>query len=470
MREQPMLDLRRVSSGSTITGLAFALLLVALALAPRAEAFIYWTNGDSIGRADLDGTGVRSRFIPISTPGLSDLAIDVDYAYWATCKPDQETGAPCANGAIGRANLDGTGVDESLIGGIDPTGVAVDGEHIYWTWSECDAGCSTAELQTAAGGIGRANLDGTGVDESFIGGINPAGVGAISGYVAVDAEHIYWTGSFCEGVCNGQGTDQVAFAIGRANLDGTGVDRDFIITGRSPGDGVDGTDLALDAGHIYWSGRDFTACCGATIGRANLDGTGVEQHFIAGPCCLYAPLWRGIAVDSARVYWTQYGSRYTPTGSILRANLDGTGVEPTFIAPLGDESISPSAIAVDAPTVTKAEGKASAPKTQKQAGKTILVKVRIEGKERLTAKARGQIRVNTTYKLKPQTVDVARGDTKKLRLKPKKAKSKRILDALKRGEKARVKLKVKLTDQAGNTETEKLQVTLLKVQTRSKGR
>jgi virginiamycin B lyase len=440
-------------------------LICFLALASPAEAFIYWTNGDSIGRADLDGTGVRSRFIPISTHGLSDLALDADYAYWATCK----TGEPCTDGAIGRANLDGMGIDESLIGGIDPTGVAVDSEHIYWTWSECGAECSTAELQTAAGGIGRANLDGTGVDESFIDGINPAGVGAPSGYVAVDAERIYWTGSFCEGDCNGQGTDQIAFAVGRANLDGTGVDRDFIITGRSPGGGVAGTDLALDAGHIYWSGRDFTACCGATIGRANLDGTGVEQHFIAGPCCLYAPLWRGIAVDSARVYWTQYDSRDTPTGSILHANLDGTGVEPAFIAPLGDESISPSAIAVDAPTVTKAEGKASAAKTQTQ-GKAIVVKVRIEAKERLTAEARGQITFNATYKLKPKAVDVARSDTKKLRLKPRKAKSKRILHALKHGEKARAKLMVKLTDQAGNTKTEKLQVTLLKAQTRSNGR
>ena len=129
----------------------------------------------------------------------------------------------------------------------------------------------------------------------------------------------------------------------------------------------------------------------------------------------------------------------------------------------------PHGLAVDAPTVTKAEGKASAAKTQKQTGKTILVKLRIEAKERLTAKARGQIRVNTTYKLKPQTVDLARGDTKKLRLKPKQAKSKRILDALKRGEKARAKLKVKLTDPAGNTKTQKLRVKL-KAQARSKGR
>jgi hypothetical protein len=454
-----------------VLALLAALLVSLFALAPRAEAYVYWTNSNAsgagsigIGRADLDGTGVRSRFIPLSSPSayLSDLALDAKHVYWAAAC----VGAPCTSGAIGRANLDGTGVDPTFIGGIDPdpTGVVVDGEHVYWTWSECDAGCSIPELQTAAGAIGRANLDGTGVDQSFV-GINPPGGGAPSGDLAVDAQHIYWTGSFCEGVCSGETLDdRVVHAIGRANLDGTGVDRSFIITGSLPGlgevIGVDGTDLALDAEHLYWTGRVFSpACCGTTLGRANLDGSGVDQGFIDGPCCFYSPAWSGVAVDDAHIYWVQ-GQRDQPTRSIVRANLDGTGVDPTFIPPSGDSDFQPGVVALDALTVTKAEGRASAVRTQRQTGKKIVVRVRVKAKEELTARAKGKVKVNPAYKLRPEAVEVARGDARRLRLKPKKAQAKKIARALKRGETAKAKLTVKLTDQAGNTESERLRVRL----------
>jgi hypothetical protein len=450
-------------------GLLAALLLVlSLALAPRAGAYVYWTNpdplgsGGAIGRADLDGTGVRSHFIPISTASAypRDLALDAEHVYWAAGCFSDPSAPPCTSGGIGRANLDGTGVDQSLIGGFNPKGVAVDAEHVYWTWSECEAGCSTAELQTAAGGIGRANLDGTGVDPSFIGGIQPTGVGA----VAVDAQHIYWTGSFCEGVCSGGSTDRVVFAIGRANLDGTGVDRTFIVTGRYPltvGTDVDGTDLAVDAEHIYWTGRVFDpACCGATLGRASVDGTGVDQSFIDGPCCMKAPIWMGVAVDDAHIYWTDHQSS-PPTRSIRRANLDGSGLA-YFILPGGDKDFDPGSLAVDALTNTKAEGRASAARTQRQGAKRIVVKVKVKAEEELTAKATGKIKVNPTYKLRPRKVKLGSGETKSLKLKPKKAKVKKIARALKRGEKAKAALTVKLTDQAGNSETEKLRVRLMR--------
>ena len=72
----------------------------------------------------------------------------------------------------------------------------------------------------------------------------------------------------------------------------------------------------------------------------------------------------------------------------------------------------------------------------------------------------GRIKVNPTYKLKSKTVELATGETKKLKLKPTKAKAKNIAAALKRGEKAKARLSVKLTDLAGNRETEKLRVRL----------
>jgi hypothetical protein len=80
-------------------------------------------------------------------------------------------------------------------------------------------------------------------------------------------------------------------AIGRANLDGTGVDAQFL-PAKSPGG------VAVDASHVYWTNYDTD-----TIGRANLDGTGVQQSFIAGaryPC--------GVAVSEAATAGAERGS------------------------------------------------------------------------------------------------------------------------------------------------------------------
>jgi hypothetical protein len=56
--------------------------------------------------------------------------------------------------------------------------------------------------------------------------------------------------------------------------------------------------VAVDANHVYWSdlhiliaGTDPTGT--GTIGRANLDGTGADQNFITG-----ATIPEGVAVDA----------------------------------------------------------------------------------------------------------------------------------------------------------------------------
>ncbi len=72
--------------------------------------------------------------------------------------------------------------------------------------------------------------------------------------------------------------------IGRANLNGTGANENFITGGKVP------CFVAVDASHVYWANTN-----GTTIGRANLNGTGVNQNFITGanePCGvdLRAPL------------------------------------------------------------------------------------------------------------------------------------------------------------------------------------
>ena len=70
------------------------------------------------------------------------------------------------------------------------------------------------------------------------------------------------------------------------------------------------------AASIYWANDK-----GTTIGTANIDGTGVNQNFITAgpnPC--------GVAADGAHLYWGDSGD-----GTIGRSNLDGAGVNPGFI-------------------------------------------------------------------------------------------------------------------------------------------
>ena len=162
--------------------------------------------------------------------------------------------------AIGRANIDGGGVDQSFI--TVPAGsLAVNAGHIYW-------------LNGSA--IGRANLNGTGVDENFIGNLS---VNAPYAGLAVDSQHIYWA--------NGN-------KIGRANLNGSGVDKNFI---SDPDGGITG--VAVDSGHVYW--QKYTL-----IGRANINGTGVDPDFINTYVHNSMVFSGGIAVDPAHIYWSYH--------------------------------------------------------------------------------------------------------------------------------------------------------------------
>jgi hypothetical protein len=73
---------------------------------------------------------------------------------------------------------------------------------------------------------------------------------------------------------------------------------------------------AAHATGIYWANTPSH-----TIGRANLDGTGANQGFITGPDST-----GGVAVDETFLYWTNLN-----LGTIGRAHLDGTGVNQAFI-------------------------------------------------------------------------------------------------------------------------------------------
>ena len=299
--------------GAALCATAAVLLLSPLILAARADAFVYWTspNTGSIGRANLDGTGVNQNFIGAFNP-WTGLAVDAEHLYWTSPFTPW----------MSRANIDGTGVNENFILANSGFGVAVDANHIYWT-------------NASTPSIDRANLDGTDVETGFIPTSGAWGV-------AVDADHVYWTSP-----------REFSGSIGRANIDGTGIDENFI----APPDGSP-TNLTVDTNHIYWASR-FTS----SIGRANLDGTGVDVNFIPTA----HPLPEGVAVDANHVYWANCAGCVTGT-TIGRANLDGTGVDQNFITELG----SAFGVAVDSPVPTDAatevivEGKTKSNKTRKE--------------------------------------------------------------------------------------------------------
>ncbi len=194
---------------------------------------------------------------------------------------DANTGPepPLPPTAIGRANIDGSGSQPSFI----PTTAkwtTVDSGHVYWT-------------NTSAGTIGRAEIDGSNPEPSFITGLeNPEGI-------VVDSGHIYWAEA--RDHAEGHGT------IGRSTLAGGSVEKEFI-TGAGDPRGV-----AVSSEYIYW-----TNGASSDIGRATIAGANPEQSFLARGS--ETQPW-GIAVNATNLYWIisyQAGESY-----VVKTNLGG---------------------------------------------------------------------------------------------------------------------------------------------------
>jgi virginiamycin B lyase len=263
---------------------------VSLGVAPSAEAFIYWANegGDTIGRAELNGTGANESFVANVDGPCGGVAVDGSHVYWANLN----------SGTIGRANLNGSGVDQSFITGANqPCQVAVDGAHVYWG-------------NFGDGTIGRANLNGTGAVQNFV-----TGATSIGG-LAVTPTHIYWTN---RGAVN---------TLGRAALSTPGSPDQSFITGAS-----DPTGMAVNATHVYWAnfGTD-------TIARAAIASPGSPNlSFVTGaanPC--------GVAVNSTHIYWTN--NTFDTIGRAPLADPNGPGQNQSLVT----GAVGPCGVAIDA--------------------------------------------------------------------------------------------------------------------------
>ncbi len=273
-----------------------AVLAISVGPLPAHAAPLYFadifnpTYGDgSIRRVNTDGTGLAT----VLTVGGGLRGLDVDPGgskmYWTDVN----------NYVIRRANLDGSGIQDLVTSGLEfPFGIRVDpaGGKMYWG-------------DQLANSLSRANLDGSNVELMRS---TPFHWG-----VAVDhaGDKVYWSTS--QSMFKGQ--------ILRSNLDGTNLET--VVT--SLDSEFKPANIALDvaAGKIYWT--DYVV---DVVRRANLDGTDIQDLYIAAPN--HNP--RAIALDlsAGKLYWGQDLEISGNTGAIMRMNLDGSSPE-TVISGLG---------------------------------------------------------------------------------------------------------------------------------------
>ena len=260
--------------------LCLALALGCVCAAPAgADFYISSPSTSTIFSANLNGSGLATLLsgAPFGAPGLGGIAVGDGHIYWTW-----EDG-------IGRANLDGSGAEKEFITGINGiTGVTVNENHVYWSGG--------------GGNVGRANVNGSEVEPHFITGI-PGG--AVDG-VAVNSEFIYWTNFWNS-------------AIGRAKLDGSAVEQEWVLGTHTP------EGLAVGPEYVYWA-----ITYENHIGRAKLDGSELTTNFITTGLSSNGNEDVGLTVYGQHIYWVN-----PTTGTVGRANLNGTEIEPEFITEAG---------------------------------------------------------------------------------------------------------------------------------------
>jgi hypothetical protein len=105
--------------------------------------------------------------------------------------------------------------------------------------------------------------------------------------------------------------------VGAANLDGSGANPNYLDDLETPGATGVACGVSVTATDLYWAGDHG-------IGRVNLDGPAAPVTVVPGlvrPC--------GLTVDQSHVYWGGIQQ-----GSIGRANLDGSEANPAFVSGL----------------------------------------------------------------------------------------------------------------------------------------
>ena len=249
-------------------------LTVALAaggtLAGSASAYIYVGNGPHVVRANNDGTGVDPNFITVDG-FVCGVAVDSTHIYWTDLN------------SVGRADLDGTNVQQDLFTIADPAksfcGVALDSSHVYWAERHLNK-------------IGRADLDGGNPQPTlFTAASQPCGV-------AVDGTYVYFA-------------PNASGPITRFPKDGGAP----VAMGWATGNAA--CSIAVSDKAVYYA--DHNASGATPIHAASTTSMSVlaDVPGATRPC--------GIAVTASRLYWT---NGTDPGGSVgtVAVGSDGGAV------------------------------------------------------------------------------------------------------------------------------------------------
>jgi len=237
---------------------------------------IYWSEWQSIRRANLDGTNVEDVIIDLSLPSSITLDFQNKKLFWIEDGVAKFKNITLGYRKIMRANADGTNIEE-IIGGytIPPEGGSIS--------SECvGGGCKT---WIKPEGQEKVEID---PEELF----HPI-------CLAVDnnREHIYWF-------------DLRNSKFQRANLDGSRVKDIHEIRGFGAYD----IKLDLERGKLYW-----VKTADRAITRMNLDGTIIEDVIFRWNTTITSI---GLDVDARQIYWTSINK-----GIIHRSFFNGDNIE-----------------------------------------------------------------------------------------------------------------------------------------------
>ncbi len=194
--------------------------------------------------------------------------------------------------------------DGSDAGGERPAafmGASADGSRVLLASAEKLTDDATTGPEPGPASIAGAKLgasEAEGIDTELI----PAPARATG--LVTQGEFLYWA-------------DPIQGTIGRAKLDGTDANKEFISGLDSP------RWLAADSKYLYWTDMHEGNEGEGTIGRVELDGiSDFKPEFITG-----ANRPQGIAVSASNIYWANEGTSAKNTRSIGRAGIAGDGVQ-----------------------------------------------------------------------------------------------------------------------------------------------
>jgi len=270
-------------------------ILIVMAVSPATGGRIYWTDGDLIQRAQLDGSD--EEILRRNPPYPGGLTLDVARGtlYW---HDKQDVFRSRLDGShMGRV-LDLCGCRKFVGLGLDPVA-----RYLYWMESGVPGPGGTAVYSH----LYRLQLDTAQVDWV----VSWESAEVMDFVIDVPGQKIYWS--------EDTGFRQPASAIYRMNLDGTDVETVIDDT-----DGVQITCIGIDEieRRLYWGAGEPGSESSGVI-RSDLDGSGIEE-IVTG---VTSPIL-GIALDPSgrKLYWSDHLGQ-EGSGRIRRSSTDGSDIE-----------------------------------------------------------------------------------------------------------------------------------------------